>query len=253
MRGVSHPPPLSIRANMLWNSSGSLIYLGSQWLITILVVRLAAGTYQDAGVLALGMTIMNIFAPLAEYRMSIYQVSDVKEENSVGEYLAFRIMTSSVALVAIIIYSFLTAPRNALVAIYLYCLTKILSQVIGVLHSQDQVHRRMDFIGRSLILQGLGTLGAFAAVFGATKNIALACERGASGRSGLTFGGPRLERSWLATHQSWRQRLLSQRRQPFLGSSLPRPKERPLWGFTLRSQRLQQSSRWGRPTSTRHS
>ena len=77
------PAELSIGRNMLWNSAGSLTYLALQWAITIVIVRLSSG-YDAAGVLALAMTVFNIFSPLAIYRMYTYQVSDVKRENTLG-------------------------------------------------------------------------------------------------------------------------------------------------------------------------
>ena len=62
------PAELSIGRNMLWNSAGSLTYLALQWAITIVIVRLSSG-YDAAGVLALAMTVFNVFSPLAIYRM----------------------------------------------------------------------------------------------------------------------------------------------------------------------------------------
>ena len=40
--------PLSMKRNMLWNSAGSFTNLLAQWLITVLVVRIASG-YDAAG------------------------------------------------------------------------------------------------------------------------------------------------------------------------------------------------------------
>ena len=51
---------LSIKANMLWNSIGSMTYLGCQWLVTIFVVRLSSG-YDAAGLLSLAMAVVGIF------------------------------------------------------------------------------------------------------------------------------------------------------------------------------------------------
>ena len=36
------PKQLSVKANMLWNSAGSMTYLACQWLTTIVVVRLSS-------------------------------------------------------------------------------------------------------------------------------------------------------------------------------------------------------------------
>lgn len=161
---------LTTKQNMLWNSFGSICYLGCQWLITILIVRLSGG-YEAQGTLALAMSVYNIFSPLAMYRMYTYQVSDVKHENSVGEYFAFRMLTSSAALVGCIVYALLTCPTPALLAIALYAVFKIASLLIDVLHGLDQLNNRMDYIGKSLIMQGVLTLTAFCVIFGFTASL----------------------------------------------------------------------------------
>lgn len=177
---------------MLWNSAGSLAFLGAQWLITVLVVRLSSN-YDAAGVLALATVTLTIFAPVAEYKMRVYQVSDVTNEHSVGEYVAFRVVTVSIALTAIIIYAAITCPPRTLVAIYLYALTRLLSLIIDVLHATDQVNGRMDYIGQSLVLQGLGTLVAFTAVFATTHSLqaAFAAMAVVTVVIGLVFDLPR--------------------------------------------------------------
>ena len=54
---------LSVGQNALLNSIGSLFYLGCQWLITVLVIRI--GSVEDGGDLSLAMSITNIFYTLA--------------------------------------------------------------------------------------------------------------------------------------------------------------------------------------------
>ena len=61
------PKELSLKLNMLWNSFGSLFYLGCQWLMTVMVVRLSNG-FDAAGTLTLAMSVYNIFSSLALYR-----------------------------------------------------------------------------------------------------------------------------------------------------------------------------------------
>lgn len=151
---------LSLKENMLWNSFGSFFYLGCQWLITVLVVRLSDG-FDSAGILSLAMSVYNMFSSLAIYRMYTYQVSDVNHENSVGEYFAFRLFTCVIALIAIAAYSALSCPDHALPAIIAYSLYKIASLLIDVLHGLDQINNRMDIIGKSLMAQGLISLAFF--------------------------------------------------------------------------------------------
>ena len=151
---------LSLKANMIWNSFGSLFYLGCQWFITVLVVWLSDG-FDAAGVLSLAMSVYNMFSSLAIYRMYTYQVSDVKHENSVGEYFAFRLLTCAIALFAITAYSVLSCPEQAVPAIITYSLYKMASLLIDVLHGLDQINNRMDIIGKSLMVQGLSSLAFF--------------------------------------------------------------------------------------------
>lgn len=161
---------LSVKTNMLWNSFGSLSYLGCQWLMTVLVVRLSSG-FDAAGSLSLAMSVYNMFSSVALYRMYTYQVSDVRHENTVGEYFGLRIITCLMALVMIAVYSFMTCPLNSIGAILSFSLYKIASLLIDVLHGLDQQHRRMDYIGKSLAIQGAISLIAFCSFLPLTNDL----------------------------------------------------------------------------------
>lgn len=151
---------LSLKKNMLWNSLGSITYLGCQWLITILVVRLSSG-YENAGILALAMAIGNLFAPLAIYKMRTIQISDTNQERSAGEYLAFRIITIAIAFIGCMFYMVATCKSNAYLCIILYLLYKAVDTFIDVLHGIDQQNLRLDYAGKSLILRGVFSLLSF--------------------------------------------------------------------------------------------
>lgn len=164
---------LSIKANMIWNSVGSMTYLGCQWLVTIFVVRLSSG-YDAAGLLSLAMAVTGIFGTFANYKMGTYQISDINRENTLAEYLGFRCFMLTVAAVACAVYALFTCPTYALATVILYYLFKAVGLVIDVLHGTDQQHRRMDYIGKSFILQGVSTLVAFVVVFWVTQDLNLA-------------------------------------------------------------------------------
>ena len=164
------PEKLSVRANMIWNSVGSMTYLACQWLTTIFVVRLSSG-YDDAGILSLAMSVVGIFGTFANYKMGTYQISDIRHENTVGEYMGFRCFTLGGAFVACMVYAALTCDPSALVTIALFYAFKAVGLVIDILHGVDQVNRRMDYIGKSFILQGVSTLVAFVAVYVATVSL----------------------------------------------------------------------------------
>lgn len=164
--------PLSIRRNMLWNSAGSIFNLMCQWLITVLIVRLSDG-YDAAGVYSLATSVYSTFSSFAQYRTNTYQVSDVRGEYTPGEYFAFRTLTCTAALIVIAIYGALTCRIESLPAILLYTLYKLAALLINVFHSTNQQARRMDYIGKSLSLQGISSLVLFALVFAMTHSLEL--------------------------------------------------------------------------------
>lgn len=162
--------PLSMKRNMLWNSAGSFTNLLAQWLITVLVVRIASG-YDAAGLYSLAVSVYGIFAPVAQYRMYTYQISDTHHENTVGEYFTLRVITNGIALVACFGYALLTCPLSAVPAIMLYGLFKSAALLIDVFHACDQRHYRMDYIAISLAMQGVSSLAIFALAFSLTQNL----------------------------------------------------------------------------------
>lgn len=179
-------PPLSMRENMLWNSAGSITYLACQWLVTVLIVRLSDG-YNAAGLLSLASSVTGTFGTFANYKMGVYQISDIKHENTTSEYLGFRLITLGGSFIACIIYSLITCPLSSILTITLYFIFKAVGLVIDIMHGLDQVNRRMDFIGKSFILQGVSTLAAFTAVFGLTQSLDLAIMAMTAAAFGVLF------------------------------------------------------------------
>lgn len=164
---------LSIKSNIIWSSVGSIIGLSCQWLIGVLVVRLSSG-FSDAGLYSLAMSVYGIFFPIAQYRMYTYQVSDVNGENTVGEYLSFRLLTILFSLVLTVAYSLFTCRLASVICVFLYGLYKSANQLIDVLHAADQQFFRMDYVGVSLALQGALSLVFFCVALSCFRSVPLA-------------------------------------------------------------------------------
>ena len=175
-----------MRENMLWNSAGSITYLACQWLVTVLIVRLSDG-YNAAGLLSLASSVTGTFGTFANYKMGVYQISDIKHENTTSEYLGFRLITLGGSFIACIIYSLITCPLSSILTITLYFIFKAVGLVIDIMHGLDQVNRRMDFIGKSFMLQGVSTLAAFTVIFGLTQSLDLAIMAMTAAAFGVLF------------------------------------------------------------------
>lgn len=164
---------LSVKKNLVWNSAGSFTYSLCQWILTVLVVRLSTN-YDAAGVLALGMAVSNISAPIALYKIRSYQVSDIHQAVTAREYVGFRLVTTAVALLVTVVYTLATCSPSTYAAVMLYVVFRSGDTFIDVLHGVDQQHFRMDYCGRSMLTRGILFLAAFTVVLWATGSLELA-------------------------------------------------------------------------------
>lgn len=164
---------LTLKQNMIWNSFGSIIRLGCNYLITIVVVRLSHG-FDAAGGLALAMSVSSLIAPLAEFRLRTIQVTDVEDRTSSGEYIGLRLITTSLALVIGLLYSLITCSLKSIPVIALYLISTMTVNVIEGFHAIDQKQLRMDYIGISYILQGVSNLAVFAIALSVGNSLLLA-------------------------------------------------------------------------------
>lgn len=163
--------PLSVRANMLYNTIGSLSYQLCLWMTTMLVVLLSDG-YGNAGTLAFAMTIGNMMSGIGTYDMRTYQVSDVRHEHTQGEYVGFRLVTLAIGIAITTAYATVTSPDTAtLAATIAYVLFKTDESFADVLYGVEQVAGRMDFIGKSEMLRGTLVLATFSATLRCTGSI----------------------------------------------------------------------------------
>lgn len=165
---------LSVRQNMLWNTIGCLIYQACLWLMTITVV-LVSGNYANSGILAFAMSIGNIYYPFATYNMRTIQISDLTSEISSSEYIAFRYVTVGFAFIPIVIYIMLsTSDLSLMFSTILWLLFKADEAFCAVFYGMEQKAERMDFIGISQAVRGIGGLLFFSAplYFGLSINVA---------------------------------------------------------------------------------
>ena len=154
------PPPLPLRTNLIWSSTGSLTRTMCNWLMTIAAVRLSTG-FDTAGILSLAMSISNLVFPIAEYRLRTVQVTDVRGEHTSQEYLGMRLIASAAALGAGAVYTIATTNAGAFLVIMTYTFSQLVVTYLEGFHATEQRRMRMDYIGISYLLQGIGGLVAF--------------------------------------------------------------------------------------------
>lgn len=150
------PTRISLRKNIFWNSSGSLVYLSFQWLVTYLVVVLLG--FKDAGVFSLAIAITSVAFAFSLYGIRGYQVSDIARKYSDKSYVVARVATCVLAIAGILVYlGIYQYDLYTTLCIIAYLLYKISEAFVDVYHGIIQRGMRMDFIGKSFILRGIVT------------------------------------------------------------------------------------------------
>lgn len=151
-----------LKRNIIWNTLGNLIYLASQWLVTVLVTRLFG--YDDAGILSLAMSVSAAFQTIAMFGIRNYQVSDINSKYPDSCYTALRGITCIAALTACLIFNVLNLYdiRRSL-SIMMFMLFRLSEDYSDVLHGIAHKNGRLDIVGKGFALKGILLFGAFLA------------------------------------------------------------------------------------------
>lgn len=164
-----------VTKNIIWNLVGSLVYYFSQWLMTVLVVRLS-GEYAEAGILALSISVSLIFSTIANYSVRNFQVSDIESKFDNGTYVLLRILTCALSLILIIGYLLVSGyPTYTGLSIFCFMLIRITEAVVDVFQGFLQKQWRMDIVGKSLVVRGIVGLLVFSLAEYLFGNVAITC------------------------------------------------------------------------------
>ena len=170
MEGINKERKLSLTSNIMWNMAGNVLYLFSQWILTIIIARMVG--YEELGVFSLAMSISNVGFTIAAWGIRNYQVSDVAHKYSDTEYLFTRVVTSIIAFGGVVAFAFICdySGRQRM-AIALYMLFRIGEALIDVFHGMLQQRERMDVVGKSFMLRGAVNFLVFVVVLYVTGSI----------------------------------------------------------------------------------
>lgn len=158
------------KANYLWYSLGSGLFALSTLIMTILVSR-SVGE-QIGGMFSIGLSIAQIFMTIANFEVRTYQVTDVKNEFSFGDYFTFRILMCVLAYGTSIVYVVINGYSALKVTIILLlCLYKIIEGVTDVFEGEFQKKNRIDISGKSMFFRTFFSVTGLVITLAITKNI----------------------------------------------------------------------------------
>lgn len=102
------------------------------------------------------------FFAISCYNMRTYQISDVKNKYSNGDYIGIRIVTAVIAVLLCLVYVIAFGySAKTILCIMLYMLFKLNETFSDVLHAVNQKNYRMDYICISYCLRGISSVIVF--------------------------------------------------------------------------------------------
>lgn len=157
--------------NSIYFFIGSFTYLFCQWIMSVLVLRLS-GSYEEAGVFGIAVSISNIFYIISSFSIRNYQVADIDCKFSPAEYFSHRIITCVISLVLLVVYlAFVRYSLYVTLSVISFMLVKIIESLIDAIHGAFQKDDEYNIIFMSLVIRGISIVIVFSVVEKLTKNL----------------------------------------------------------------------------------
>lgn len=182
----AEPKTLSMKKNMLWNSVGSFVRTACYWLLTVVVVRFS-DDFNAAGALALAMSIVNLFSPIADFKLRAYAITDVTSERSASKYIGIRLVTTLVTFLASLVYVVVTCNLKLFWILAIYIASQLVYTFGDGYHAVHQRAMRMDYVGISYGLQGVLSLAFFTVSMWQSGSLLIAVSSLLLAAIGITF------------------------------------------------------------------
>lgn len=162
----------SIRRNMIFNATGTLIYSVCQWLMSVIIVRLSG--YADAGVLAVAASVTASPAIVGLFNIRSFQVSDLEGQFSDYVYIRSRMVTNLTSFLVCAVMVFTGGyDFEKVVVIFVYMAYKLIEGYADVYYGIEQKWNRMDYIGISMSVRGVGGILLFVLAFCMTGSLCI--------------------------------------------------------------------------------
>jgi len=159
---------------MSWNMLGSFLYAFASMVLSMIVVQLVGD--EQGGIFTFAFTTFGqqMFM-VAYFGIRPYQITDVENRYSFGEYLHLRIVTSAAALALGIGYILMQgyAPQKAWVVFLMVCY-KVIDGFADAYEAEFQRSGRLYLTGKSNTFRTLLSVGSFFAALYVSRSLVLA-------------------------------------------------------------------------------
>jgi O-antigen/teichoic acid export membrane protein len=144
---------LSLRANFSWTFVGNAINAAAWFGMTIVLAKL--GSPEHVGQFALGLAMTAPIFMFATLRLRDVQATDSKQEYLFGDYFALRLITTALALLAVIGIVLVSGfQRETALVILATGLSKASEAISDAFYGLFMQQERLDRIAKSMIVKG---------------------------------------------------------------------------------------------------
>lgn len=174
-RLIIHDNPKTLeKQNMIWNMAGSFLYAFASMVLTMAVVQIVGD--EQGGIFTFAFTTFGqqMFM-VAYFGMRPFQITDVENRYTFGDYLRLRTLTSAGALaigVGYVLWNGYT-PQKAWVVFLMVCY-KVIDGFADTYEAEFQRSGRLYLTGKSNAFRTILSVGCFITSLLVTKNLVLA-------------------------------------------------------------------------------
>lgn len=144
---------LTLRANFSWTFVGNAVNAAAWFLMTTVLAKL--GSPEHVGQFALGLATTAPIFMFATLRLRDVQATDTKQEYLFGDYLALRLITTVLALLAVVgIVAISGFQREVALVILATGLSKAVEAISDAFYGLFMQQERLDRIAKSMMIKG---------------------------------------------------------------------------------------------------
>lgn len=163
-----------LKSSYIWNSIAAMMNSFQTMVLLVFVTRL--GSTEDSSYFVIAYAVANLLYYIGKYGVRQFQVTDIKEKYSYGEYFRARVITNVLYTIAIIIYLLYNGLINGnsyykSAIILLICLIRMVEAFEDVIHGRMQQKGRLDVAARILGIRLITYVVGFIVFFVITRNL----------------------------------------------------------------------------------
>jgi O-antigen/teichoic acid export membrane protein len=148
---------MKLRHNFSWTLIGNVVYAACQWGMLVTIAKL--GSPEMVGQFTLGLAVTAPVMMFTNLHLRTVQVTDAKREFAFGDYLALRLIGTTVATIVIIgIIATAGYRTETSLSILFIAVAKAFESISDVCYGFIQQNEQMDRIARSMIVKGILSL-----------------------------------------------------------------------------------------------